>query len=179
MAEQFRSITDARKELPTLAETVEGGGDRVVITNQGKPQAVLLGYDDFRGLLAAVEFLNRPDDLARLRRGLAETKRISFEELQALVEAGRAKQGTGAKRAREGSEAGIPPRRHESLPAWMNEQIQIAASRIEESARSAIADAVKSTRMAAAVRASSQARNRALSVARADTAKRARLAVNR
>ncbi len=89
MAEQFRSITEARKDLPSLATTVEGGSDRVVITNQGKPQAVLLGYDDFKGLLAAVELMNRPGDLAQLKKGLADKERISFDELRRRVAAGR------------------------------------------------------------------------------------------
>jgi prevent-host-death family protein len=89
MSEQFKSITDARKELPTLATTVEGGSDRVVITNQGKPQAVLLGYDDFKGLLAAVELMNHPRELAQLHEGLADTQRISFADLKKNLEAGK------------------------------------------------------------------------------------------
>ena len=82
MAEQFKSISEARKELPGLSQTVHGGGDRFVITNQGKPQSVLLGYTEYKGLMAALELLNRPKDLANLREGLAQTKRLSFEELK-------------------------------------------------------------------------------------------------
>jgi prevent-host-death family protein len=82
MAEQFRSITETRKALPSLSETVQGGGDRYVITNQGKPQAVLLGYSEYKGLLAAAELLNRPKELAHLEEGLAQTQRIGFEELK-------------------------------------------------------------------------------------------------
>jgi len=82
MAEQFRSITEARKELPSLSQTVQGGGDRYVITNQGKPQAVLLGYGDYKGLMAAVELLNRPKDLAHLQEGLEQEQRLNFEELK-------------------------------------------------------------------------------------------------
>jgi prevent-host-death family protein len=82
MAEQFRSITETRKELPSLSQTVQGGGDRYVITNQGKPQAVLLGYSEYKGLLAAAELLNRPKELAHLEEGLAQTQRIGFEELK-------------------------------------------------------------------------------------------------
>jgi prevent-host-death family protein len=82
MAEQFRSITETRKELPSLSQTVESGGDRYVITNQGKPQAVLLGYSEYKGLLAAAELMNRPTELARLEEGLAQTERISFADLK-------------------------------------------------------------------------------------------------
>jgi prevent-host-death family protein len=82
MAEQFKSITEARRDLPTLSETVQGGGERFVITNQGKPKAVLLGWEEYKGLLAAAELLNRPKDLADLETGLAQTQKLSFEELK-------------------------------------------------------------------------------------------------
>jgi prevent-host-death family protein len=65
MAEQFKPITEARRDLTTLSETVHGGGERFVITNQGKPKAVLLGWGEYKGLLAAAELLSRPKDLAR------------------------------------------------------------------------------------------------------------------
>src|ERR1035441_3282675 len=82
MAEQFMSITEARKQFPTLSQAVQGDGDQYVITNLGKPQAVLLGYGEYKGLLAATELLNRPRDLAHLQEGLAQTEKLSFEELK-------------------------------------------------------------------------------------------------
>jgi len=82
MAEQFKSITDVRKDLPQLSQAVQAGGDRFVITNQGRPQAVLLGYGEYKGLMAAVELLNRPRELARLEQGLQQTRKMSFEELK-------------------------------------------------------------------------------------------------
>jgi PHD/YefM family antitoxin component YafN of YafNO toxin-antitoxin module len=93
MAEQFRSITEARKELPSLTQAVQGNADQFVITNQGKPQAVLLGYREYKGLLAAVELLNRPKDLANLRKGLAQTQLLSFEEVRENLRRRRAVQG--------------------------------------------------------------------------------------
>ena len=61
---------------------MQGGGERFVITNQGKPKAVLLGWEEYKGLLAAAELLNRPKDLADLETGLAQTQKLSFEELK-------------------------------------------------------------------------------------------------
>src|SRR5579863_219020 len=90
MAEQFRSITETRKELPSLSQTVQSGGDRYVITNQGKPQAVLLGYSEYKGLLAAAELLSRPKDLAHLEEGLAQAERIGFDELKENLRSRRA-----------------------------------------------------------------------------------------
>jgi prevent-host-death family protein len=99
VAEEFTSITDARRQLPRLSETVQHGGERYVITNQGKPQAVLLGYEEYKGLLAAAELLNRPRDLEHLREGLAQTQRLSFEEMKENVRRRRAAK-SGAKGAR-------------------------------------------------------------------------------
>jgi prevent-host-death family protein len=93
MAEQFRSITEARKELPSLSQAVQGGCDQFIITNQGKPQAVLLGYREYKGLLAAVELLNRPKDLANLREGMAQSERFSFEEVKENLRRRKAAQG--------------------------------------------------------------------------------------
>jgi PHD/YefM family antitoxin component YafN of YafNO toxin-antitoxin module len=109
MAEQFRSITETRKELPSLSQTVEGGGDRFVITNQGKPQAVLLGYSEYKGLLAAAELLNRPKELAHLEEGLAQTQRISFEELKENLRNRKAAQGEAKTVPRSGQQLAAAP----------------------------------------------------------------------
>jgi PHD/YefM family antitoxin component YafN of YafNO toxin-antitoxin module len=93
MAEQFKSITELRKDLPTLSQTVQGGADRFVITNQGKPQAVLLGYGEYKGLLAAAELLHRPKELADLEEGLAQTEKLSFEQLKENLHRRKASQG--------------------------------------------------------------------------------------
>jgi len=92
MAEQFMSITEVRKQFPSLSQAVQGDGDQYVITNLGRPQAVLLGYGEYKGLMAARELLNRPRDLAHLQEGLAETEKLSFEELKENLRLRRAKQ---------------------------------------------------------------------------------------
>jgi len=109
MAEQFKSITEARKELPSLSQAVQGGSDQFVITNQGKPQAVLLGYREYKGLLAAVELLNRPKELADLREGMAQTERFSAEELKENLRRRRAAQGEAKAAVAVAASAEAPP----------------------------------------------------------------------
>ena len=92
MAEQFLSITEARKQLPTLSQAVQGDGDQFVITNLGKPQAVLLGYAEYKGLMAATELLNRPRDLEHLQEGLVQTEKLSFVQLKENLRIRRAEQ---------------------------------------------------------------------------------------
>jgi PHD/YefM family antitoxin component YafN of YafNO toxin-antitoxin module/Asp-tRNA(Asn)/Glu-tRNA(Gln) amidotransferase C subunit len=72
---------------------VQAGSDQFVITNRGKPQAVLLGYGEYKGLLAAVELLNHPHDLAHLREGLAQSEQLSFEEIKENLQRRKTPQG--------------------------------------------------------------------------------------
>ena len=82
MAEQFKSITDARKMLPELSQTAQEGMDLYVITNKGKPQSVLIGHKEYLGMKAALELLSRPPAMSSLQRGLAQKKRLTFEEVK-------------------------------------------------------------------------------------------------
>jgi PHD/YefM family antitoxin component YafN of YafNO toxin-antitoxin module len=82
MAEQFTSITNARKTLPVLSQSAQGGDERYIITNQGKPQAVLIGYGEYQGIMAATELINRPLALASLERGLRQKTQLSFQQVK-------------------------------------------------------------------------------------------------
>jgi prevent-host-death family protein len=146
MAEQFRSITETRKELPSLSQTVQGGGDRYVITNQGKPQAVLIGYSEYKGLLAAAELLNRPKELAHLEEGLAQTQRIGFEELKENLRNKRAAQGEATPPTTEEQTAAAPlgaiDKKLDQIKGYLERIIELTAEGVpvalvdEESLRS-------------------------------------------
>jgi prevent-host-death family protein len=146
MAEQFRSITETRKELPSLSQTVQGGGDRYVITNQGKPQAVLIGYSEYKGLLAAAELLNRPKELAHLEEGLAQTQRIGFEELKENLRNKRAAQGEATPPTTEEQTAAAPlgaiDKKLDQIKGYLERIIELSAEGVpvalvdEESLRS-------------------------------------------
>jgi len=89
MAEQVKSITDARQGLPGLSHNAGKRMERYIITQQGQPQSVLLGYKDYQGMVAAVELLHQPAALANLHRGLQQLREgegLTFEEMEAAVE---------------------------------------------------------------------------------------------
>jgi prevent-host-death family protein len=75
MAEQIRSITDARQNLTGLSQSAQQDMERYVITNQGRPQSVLVGYEDYRGMQAATELAHRPDAVESIRRGMEQLSR--------------------------------------------------------------------------------------------------------
>jgi PHD/YefM family antitoxin component YafN of YafNO toxin-antitoxin module len=95
MAEQMKSITDARQGLPGLSHNAGERMERYVITQQGQPQSVLLGYRDYQGMVAAVDLLHQPATLANLHRGiqrLREGEGMTFEEMEEAVERAEAKE---------------------------------------------------------------------------------------
>jgi prevent-host-death family protein len=97
MAEQLKSITDARKSLRAISGAAQSRQDRYIITNQGQPQSVLIGYREYQSLKATAELMARPDALARLERGLEQLNRgdrLTFEELQENLRRRRAEAST-------------------------------------------------------------------------------------
>ena len=85
MAEQMKSISEARQNLPNLSLNAQQRMERYVITNQGKPQSVLVGYDDYQKMRAATEILLDPRARGSLRRGLAEQQagqRLTAEQVR-------------------------------------------------------------------------------------------------
>jgi PHD/YefM family antitoxin component YafN of YafNO toxin-antitoxin module len=72
MAEHIKSITEIRQNLPNFSQDAEQKMDRYVITNQGRPQSVLVGYLDYQKMRAATELVMKPDAMASIRRGLAQ-----------------------------------------------------------------------------------------------------------
>jgi len=67
-----RAISDVRD----LSEIVRAG-ERIVLTEDDKPVAVILDPDDFRSLEASVMLANDPDNLARV---LAAAEQLRLEE---------------------------------------------------------------------------------------------------
>jgi prevent-host-death family protein len=58
------NVSTARAELPSLV----GSGERIVITRNGQPAAVLLGIDDYRVLRATQDLAGDPEAIARVHR---------------------------------------------------------------------------------------------------------------
>jgi PHD/YefM family antitoxin component YafN of YafNO toxin-antitoxin module len=99
MAEQLRSISDARKSLREISETAQARMNRYIITNQGQPQSVLLGYKEYQGLKATVELLSRPQEVSRLQTGLEQLdrgERLAFDRMKQNLHQRRALQSAAA-----------------------------------------------------------------------------------
>jgi PHD/YefM family antitoxin component YafN of YafNO toxin-antitoxin module len=112
MAEQMKSITDARKNLPGLSQAAQRKMDRYVITHQGQPQSVLVGWSEYQGMKALQELMNQPEALASLRRGLSQAKagkRLTSEQVLAQLRESRKEAKSQEMTATLANKAGVQP----------------------------------------------------------------------
>ncbi len=69
------TVTEAKNSLSALVTEVDAVGERVVITVNGMPAAVLLGADDYEALMETIECLSDPgvaDAIRSHRAGSAD-----------------------------------------------------------------------------------------------------------
>jgi prevent-host-death family protein len=83
-------LATVETKLSELVDRVARQHDRVTITQDGRPAAVLISPDDLEGLEETLAVLSDPDLLASLRRGDAEIARgegVLLEEVRAELPA--------------------------------------------------------------------------------------------
>jgi antitoxin YefM len=64
-------LSDARRLLSTLVARVETTHDRVTITRNGRPAAVIISPADLEALEETLDVLSDPEAMRRLREGEA------------------------------------------------------------------------------------------------------------
>ncbi len=75
-----------KAHLSALVDRVEGEHDRVVVTRNGRPAAVLISPDDLESLEETLAILSDPELVRRIRKGEAAIgagDAVTLEELQA------------------------------------------------------------------------------------------------
>lgn len=86
MAMETTSLADAKNRLSELVSAVEGTWDRVLITKNGRPAAVLIAPDDLESLLETLAVMSDPDAMAAIRESRAGTGELtSGEEMSRLM----------------------------------------------------------------------------------------------
>jgi antitoxin YefM len=66
-------ISELQNQAKQIVERVKKTRNTVIITQQGKPAALLINYEDYEGMLATLEEMSQPD----WRERLAEAERES------------------------------------------------------------------------------------------------------
>ena len=86
LAMETTSLADAKNRLSELVASVHGTWERVLITKNGKPAAVLISPDDLESLLETLEVLSDPDAMAAIREAdSGEGQLTSGEDMAAIV----------------------------------------------------------------------------------------------
>jgi len=80
-------LSHVKAHLSEIADRVEAQHDRVVVTRNGRPAAVLVSPEDLESLEETLAVLSDPELMRQIREGEAERERgeegISLDELRA------------------------------------------------------------------------------------------------
>ena len=68
-------LSEAKARLPDLARRVRQQHERITLTHNGEPEAVLLSVDDLEGLEMTLEILGDAEAVARISESLAALER--------------------------------------------------------------------------------------------------------
>lgn len=82
--ERFIPVSQARQTLPELVGRTRKLLDRVIITRKGKPEAVIIGFEEYESWLETLEMMARSETVRSIREELADLKAgrsRSFEQV--------------------------------------------------------------------------------------------------
>ncbi|GHJ49580.1 hypothetical protein Cs7R123_69220 [Catellatospora sp. TT07R-123] len=86
-------LADVRDRLSPLVTSVETTHERVVITKNGRPAAVLISYEDLESLQETLEILSEPGIVEEIRDALTDSERFSMDDIRRDLEARSARAG--------------------------------------------------------------------------------------
>lgn len=87
LAMETTSLADAKNRLSELVAAVEGTWERILITKNGKPAAVLIAPDDLESLLETLDVLSDPETMAAIKEAKdPSTPRYTLEEMQEIMD---------------------------------------------------------------------------------------------
>ena len=81
------SLAEVRDRLSPLVSSVERTHERVVITKNGRPSAVLISYDDLESLQETLDILSDPDAVHEIRDALVAEERFTLDDIRRDLEA--------------------------------------------------------------------------------------------
>ena len=65
-------LANVKAHLSEIVDQVQSGHDRVIVTRNGRPAAVILSPDDLEALEDTLELLSRPDALREIEKAREE-----------------------------------------------------------------------------------------------------------
>ena len=93
MAMETTSLADAKNRLSELVAAVQGTWERVTITKNGRPAAVLIAPDDLESLLETLEIFSDPEAMAAIREAQTDSVEMTTGQEMAAIMARRLGRG--------------------------------------------------------------------------------------
>ena len=93
MAMETTSLADAKNRLSELVSAVEGTWERVTITKNGRPAAVLIAVDDLESLTETLAILSDPEAMSAIAEAESGTAEMTTGQEMAAIMAKRLGRG--------------------------------------------------------------------------------------
>jgi prevent-host-death family protein len=85
LAMETTSLADAKNRLSELVNAVQGTWERVTITRNGRPAAVLVAPEDLESLVETLEILSDPEAMAAIREARTGAEELTTGEEMAAI----------------------------------------------------------------------------------------------
>ena len=94
------SMAEARANFAKFIDSAEQTHERVVITRNGEPAAILLGIDDYEGMNDLIDIYSNPETQKQIQEAIAHNdahpeETISGEEMRRILDERLAREGSG------------------------------------------------------------------------------------
>ena len=76
------SLKEDRSQISAIVDKVGRLSERVVVTKNGRPKAVVMGADEFESWVETLELLSNPKAVKALKQGLKEAKTGKFHSFK-------------------------------------------------------------------------------------------------
>ena len=77
------SLKEARNQFFDIVDRAGRLSERIVVTKNGRPEAVVMGADEFESWVETLELLSNPKAVKSLKQGLKEAKAGKFHSFKA------------------------------------------------------------------------------------------------
>ena len=67
-------VSEARQTLPELVSRMRRLMDRVIITRNGKPEAVMMAFEEYESWVETLELLSSPESVRGIHEGVEDLK---------------------------------------------------------------------------------------------------------
>lgn len=74
MATEYLTATEMRDQILERLDTMGCTRQRIIITKHGHPKAVLLSFDDYRGIVATLRLTSVPGAIDRLEQAKEDVR---------------------------------------------------------------------------------------------------------